>query len=678
MKNAAACSNAYIASVADILQVWARRKADGTACVFLQSGGVDEKVATYADLDFSAKKVADALCRDGVKPGDRVVLLFPSGLSFISAFFGCQYAGAIAAPAYPPLRNIVTLENIVKDCAPAYILSTAEIQKRVHAHFPESIVCRETPWKVVAFDASPGSFSVKEASGEAVALLQYTSGSTGFPKGVMLTHRNLIANIAAMQAKFGSGEDTPVVGWLPLYHDMGLIGNLLGSLYSGSPLYLMSPQDFIQEPFRWLDAISRYRARISGGPNFAYQLCLDRVTASQLSQLDLSNWIVAFNGAEPIRAVVLERFAEKFDVCRFSRAAFMPCYGMAESSLLVSCAPSGEIPLVRYIDKHALNKNMAVMVGRENEHAAAIVSCGRVIDDHLLEIVDPQSRTRCEQGNVGEIWIAGPSVTQGYWNKPSDDVLFSAISDAEESSQKYLRTGDLAFIQDEHLFITGRQKDVIILNGRNYYPQDIEYVVADSHADLKQDGTAAFEVEYDDATKLVIVQEITRRALKNFKAVKIVEAVCSAVSIHFQIEIHAIVFIGPHRLPKTSSNKVQRGITKKMYQSGDLQALFTYEQANRIATSIQGTFDAENEDISKLERDIRGEIAKILKIESHLLSTKHQLISLGIDSLSQLELTYTLEHRYGVSISVEQFFDGITIADIAKSIELENAVGAPS
>lgn len=654
-------------TLADVLQGHAEQRADRVAYVFFRDE-VEESI-TYAELDLAARHIAAELIRDGAAPGDRAMLLFPSGLDFIVAFMGCLYAGVIAVPAYPPLRDIKVLENIAADCSPKFILATSEIRKRTHARFGRSFICESIAWKTPAAGTADSLATLPIVSGDAVAMLQYTSGSTGLPKGVVITHWNLIANLAAIKATFGVDEETVAVCWLPLYHDMGLIGNVLATIYAGSRLCLMSPQDFVQEPFRWLRAISRYKAHVSGGPNFAYQLCIDRITPAQMAQLDLSSWRVAYNGAEPVRSKVLERFAEKFDACRFSRQAFQPCYGMAETTLLVSTVGMEEMPLVRYVNQGALEENRVAGSSRGNKTAVSLVSCGHVIDRHRVAIVDPHTAVRRMQDQVGEIWIQGPSVAQAYWNKPDlSTSVFGARISNEEDSGRYLRTGDLGFIRDGHLFITGRQKDVIILRGRNYYPQDLELVAAESHAALMQDGTVAFEIDADNSAGLVIVQEVKRASLKGFDAALAAAAMRTAVTAAFQIDMHAIVFIGPHRLPRTSSGKVQRAQTRRMYLNEELSPIATQMECDKGALQAGGDA-AGAAALTPLELALRAEIAKMVKVRATLLPHDRPLMHQGLDSLTQLELTHRLQHRYGIEITVEQFFDGLTIADLALQIE---------
>ncbi|MBY0573845.1 MAG: LLM class flavin-dependent oxidoreductase [Undibacterium sp.] len=661
----------------EVLQCHALQQAKQNAYVFLQAHGEKEQRISYQKLHDSAKNIAMQLKRQDCQIGDRVLLLFPSGLEFITAFWACLYVGAIAVPTYPPVRSSSVLDGIVKDCSPKFVLATEEIKKRVNAKFATSELCTRPTWLVLDFDdvISPHE-SLPVVPASAIAMLQYTSGSTGAPKGVMLSHANLMANLSQIQHQFGINKETVTVGWLPLYHDMGLIGNVLGTLYGGGQLYFMSPQDFVQEPLRWLAAISRYKASISGGPNFAYKLCADRISPSELEQLDLSTWKIAFNGAEPVRASVIEQFSEKFYTCHFDRSAFQPCYGMAESSLLVSVCKIDSIPLVRHISKRSLEDNRIVSAARASEDGTSIVSCGHIIDHHVARIVDHQTRQLCGPNQVGEIWIRGASVCGGYWNQDElNQRVFAQLADTSEDStsdrQHYLRTGDLGFFSDGHLFITGRLKDVIIIRGRNYYPQDIEQIAAESHEDLRIDANAAFEIEVDGSSKLVIVQEVKRTSLKAFDPIIASDAIRKSITLHFQLQVHRIIFIQPQHLPKTSSGKVQRSKIKNMVLANELEAIACYQEHakdNQFDQADKNSLAYLSED-TPLERDLREAIAKIIDIYPATLKMDLPLIEQGIDSLKQLELSHKFESTYQRTFTIEHFFDGLTVKDIARQIE---------
>lgn len=558
------------------------------AYTFLVDGDREEVKLTYQELDQKARAIAEELQRQKAIPGERALLLYPSGLEFIVAFFGCLYAGVVAVPVYPPRRNqrMTRLQVIVKDSEARFALTTASVLTNIEQSFsqePEltTLQCIATD-KIVDCEAVNWQKPILEA--DTLAFLQYTSGSTGMPKGVMVSHANLLHNQSMIQSAMGHSEKTIFVGWLPLFHDMGLIGNVLQPLYLGIPCVLMSPVDFIKKPFLWLQAISRYQATTSGGPNFAYELCIDKITPEQIASLDLSSWDVAFNGAEPIRSQTLERFTQTFAACGFRKEAFYPCYGMAETTLLVSGGLKTEAPIIRYFDGKALAENLVVAVNADHEDSRALVGCGRMWLEEEIAIADPLTLKQCPDHQVGEIWVSSNSVAQGYWQRPeqTQQTFQAYLQDASSRHcGSYLRTGDLGFIQDGELFVTGRLKDVIIIRGRNHYPQDIELTVEQSHPALKSGAGAAFSIEVDSQEQLVIVQEVERTYLRNLDVDSVVEAIQTSVSQWHELQVHAVLLLKTGTIPKTSSGKIQRHACRAGFLAGTLNAVNTINTAQK-------------------------------------------------------------------------------------------------
>ncbi|MDZ7963742.1 MAG: fatty acyl-AMP ligase [Nostoc sp. DedSLP03] len=566
----------------DILQYRAIHQSEQIAYTFLINGETESVSLTYQELERKAQAIAVQL-QDRVKvPGSRVLLLFPPGLDFITAFFGCLYAGFVAVPAYPPRRNqkMSRLQAIVSDAQTSAALTTTSELTSMESQLVRNPQLSAIHWLAIdKIDSDCRSgWQDPTASSDTLAFLQYTSGSTGTPKGVMVSHGNLLHNEQMVKIAYQHTEKTIFVGWLPLFHDMGLIGNVLQPLYLGIPCFLMSPVAFIQKPFRWLQAISRYQATTSGGPNFAYDLCVRQITPEQLASLDLSSWDVAFNGAEPVRADTLERFAATFEPCGFRARAFYPCYGMAETTLFVSGGLKTAPPVVYCVEGAALEQNRVVATVGKQEDARTIVGCGQTWLDQKIAIVNPESLTLCSASQVGEIWVSGPNVAHGYWNRPSEtEQTFNAyLADTREGP--FLRTGDLGFLQDGELFITGRLKDVIIIRGRNHYPQDIELTVEQSHPALRPGCGAAFAVEIDDQERLVVVAEVERSHLHKLDVNKVVGDICQAVTHQHELQVYAVVLLKTGSIPKTSSGKIQRHACRTGFLKGSLNVVGDWSQ----------------------------------------------------------------------------------------------------
>jgi acyl-CoA synthetase (AMP-forming)/AMP-acid ligase II len=563
-------------------------------------GPGDAAVLTYAGLDRRARAIAGVLLQLGAG-GQRALLLYPPGLDFIAAFFGCLYAGVIAVPSYPPrsARALPRLLEIARDARPAVALTTAGLKAALGslaAQVPELAALR-----LLATDEVPaaaaGSWRDPRVTGEALAFLQYTSGSTAAPKGVMVSHGNLLHNEEMIRQAYGQTAGSVIVGWLPLYHDMGLIGNVLQPLFLGARCVLFSPVAFLQSPKRWLAAISRYRATTSGGPNFAYDLCVRRIGEADRADLDLSSWDVAFNGAEPVRAETLERFAAAFAVCGFRPRAFFPCYGLAEATLFVTGAAGSRAAAFDRVQLEAGEARRlagsAVLgdpLGRPAESDPAsriLISSGHPWLGQELAIVDPDTLNRCEEGKVGEIWVRGPSIAQGYWQRPEATAETflgrvagepAASSDAAEiAAAPFLRTGDLGFLAGGDLFVTGRLKDLIIIRGRNLYPQDVELTVERSHPMLRPGCGAAFAVEIGAEERLVVVQELERTggsaALPADAVEEIAGAVRRAVAEEHEVQVQQLVLLRAGAIPKTSSGKIQRRACRAALLGGKLEIL---------------------------------------------------------------------------------------------------------
>jgi acyl-CoA synthetase (AMP-forming)/AMP-acid ligase II len=581
-----------VETLSDLLHYRAGHQPEQLAYTFLRDGETDAVRLTYQELAQQVGAIAAHL-QVHCSLGERAVLLYPPGLDYLTAFFGCLEAGVIAVPAYPPRpnRSLERLEVILADCAARLVLTTQSIWANLQTQ-GLSPGWEQLNWLMT--DGSPlpatPSWQPPPINRESLAFLQYTSGSTAAPKGVMINHGNLLHNLALIHHCFQHSAQSRGVIWLPPYHDMGLIGGILQPLYGGFPVTLMSPLMFLQSPLRWLQAISRDRATTSGGPNFAYDLCVRKIKPEQCSTLDLSSWQVAFNGAEPINPEVLHRFATQFAPCGFRPEAFYPCYGMAEATLIVSGGHVAAPPVIKTVQEQGLTQHRAIAAAPSESGTRTLVGCGQTLPNHSLQIVNPETLALCEPGEVGEIWVSGPSIAQGYWqqSEATEKIFRACLSDRPETP--FLRTGDLGFLDQGELFVTGRLKDLIIINGRNHYPQDIEWTVEQSHPWLQPSGTAAFSVEIEGAERLIVLAELDRRGLIAYRQAvtssesksptqmpvpspensDVVRQIQRAVFKHHELPVYELLLLKPGSLPKTSSGKIQRYSCRAKFMAGTL------------------------------------------------------------------------------------------------------------
>ena len=563
VENQSMSEEIQVATLVDLLRKRAVQQPHKIAFTFLKDEETASISLTYQDLDRYAQAIAAQLMSYGVS-GERALLLYPPGIEFIAAFFGCLYAGVVAVPAYPPRSNqsISTLQAIVASTQAKVALTNQFLLAKME-RLSQNLELAALRWLCTDNLKSESALYWQQPvlSADTLAFLQYTSGSTGKPKGVMVSHGNLLHNLAAIQKSFEHTPNSRGVIWLPPYHDMGLIGGVLQPLYSGFPVTLMSPVAFLSKPLSWLQNISRYKATTSGGPSFAYDLCVRKIKPEQRASLDLSSWEVAFNGAEPVRAEILERFADAFAPYGFRREAFYPCYGMAETTLFICGGFKTRSPTVRKVSKIALSQNRVRRAADEKD-TQTIVGLGKSWIDQKIVIVDLEFLTPSPVGQVGEIWVSGSSVAQGYWNRPEEtaqtfQAYLANTSVAGQNQGPFLRTGDLGFLESDELFVTGRLKDLIIIRGRNHYPQDIELTVEKSHPALRSCCSAAFSVEVENSERLVVVAEVERSYLRNLDIDEVVGVIRKAVSEQHELQAY-VVLLKTGGIPKTSSGKIQR------------------------------------------------------------------------------------------------------------------------
>ncbi|MBV2362909.1 fatty acyl-AMP ligase [Streptomonospora nanhaiensis] len=557
-------------TLAESLSAQARERGSATVYRFLPDGENEKRALTFAELDLEVRAIAAHIQR-AVAPGERALVLTSESADFIRAFLACQYAGVIAVPVYPPLplnslRKTETLRAIARDAGVAAVLSSSTVGYRAHfaTAAPELAAAA---W--IAVDAVPdhdaADYRPHRARPADVAFLQYTSGSTALPKGVVVTNEALMHNQEYIRRAGDYTPETVIVSWLPLFHDMGLIGTVLPAVYVGLEAVLMPPLAFVQRPVRWLRAISRYRATVAGGPNSGYDLCVRRVRPEDREGLDLSGWRIAFNGAEPVRAATLESFTAEFAPQGFDGRAFYPCYGLAENTLMVTGSRIADPPVTLAVDLAVLQSERRLALGGGHR----LVGSGRPLEGRRLAIVDPETHLEAAPGTVGEIWSAGPDVAAGYWNNPEETERAFRAHLADTGEGPFLRTGDLGVLHEGELFVCGRLKDVVIVEGRNHYPQDIEATVEAAHPAVRVNCVAAFAVERDDAEHLVVVAEIDP-AHRTVDLAEVDRAVRAAVAGAHSVPVGEVAFVAPGAVPKTTSGKVQRRACRAAFEQGAL------------------------------------------------------------------------------------------------------------
>ncbi|MGO9134624.1 MAG: fatty acyl-AMP ligase [Methylovirgula sp.] len=559
-----------------LLEERATQAPADVALRFLSDRGRIEAELSFGRLRDKALGLAQRLVAHGAQKNDRALLVFPPGLEFLIAWFGCLYANVIAVPMMPPRRaGRDSSAAILADCRPHFALTSQGFVAAIR----DDMMARFEPfgldWLMPDTDVENLTLSstLVPPSPDDIAFLQYTSGSTADPKGVMVSHANLIANLEMIRVGFGNTRQSTYLSWVPLYHDMGLILNVLEAIYVGAATILMSPVSFLQRPLIWLRAISDFKAEVAGGPNFAFDHCVARFQAKQMEGVDLSAWKLAFNAAEPVRAATLARFAETLAPYGFDKRAFYPCYGMAEATVLMSGDRRGDGAPIFEASKTALQSLRAERRG-DLQDRQLIVGCGKAASGSTLAVVDPQTMTELAAREIGEIWGQGPNIAQGYWQKPAetDETFHAAIAGRPGH---WLRTGDLGFLgEDGELYVTGRIKDVIIIRGRNYYPQDIEHTVHMADGALRPGFGAAFTiVDADGPERLIIVQEVERTQRHRTDLKDVAGNIREAVAEAHDLSVHRVILVPPGVVPKTTSGKIQRRLTRQLWQDGALEIL---------------------------------------------------------------------------------------------------------
>ncbi len=684
-------------NIVELVNSKANERANKTAYIFLQDGENESARINFAELDQRARAIAARLQSLGMT-GERALLLYPPGFDYIEGFLACLYAGVIAVPAYPPSRRHQSrLFAVINDALPAIILTTNDLKGGLIKDFADSDI-NQQDFNWLTTDNLGKELAERwlkpELNLDSLAFLQYTSGTTGDPKGVMVSHGNLMANQASIQQGFEHTENSIVVGWLPLYHDMGLIGNLLQPLYLGATAILMPPMAFLEKPIRWLRAISNYKAETSGGPNFAYDLCYQKITPEQMQGLDLSTWTLAFNGSEPVHDKTMERFAEKFSDCGFKLGSFYSCYGLAEATLFVS---GNKLQIEN-------GNNCSTDLSMDSEQKQPqfnSVSCGLIPAEQQLRIVNSETADLCQDGVVGEIWLAGANITQGYWNRPElskqmfQAEIFEQPQQVEQSlaldNKSYLRTGDLGFVSDGQLYISGRIKDLIIIRGRNFYPQDIERALTENISDLILDGCVAFSItDEDQQEQLIVAAELTRSAMRQKKYAAIIANMRQVLTEICEVIPAELILIRLGTVPKTSSGKNRRQACKKIYLQNNLTELFRSGESqlssNRSkkmddivpsAATLTPEFKMLKQALAVIPADqrsvlisqfLKNKIALMTKLDEAEITSELSLPAFGLDSLKVVELKHVVDQLLDGDIPLSLFLSDSSLAEIAQQL----------
>jgi acyl transferase domain-containing protein/acyl-CoA synthetase (AMP-forming)/AMP-acid ligase II/acyl carrier protein len=656
-----------IRTLVALLRWRAQVHPERTAYIFLDRG-VESGRLTFGALFEQASAVAVRLRSLGLE-GKRALRLYPSGQDYVVAFWGCLLAGVVAVPAYPPhnQRTLKRLLAIIKDAEAGAVLTSSSLLLLLRARLLTSPSLWALKWQ--ATDKVPASLAAKweapAVGAEAIAFLQYTSGSTSTPKGVQVTHDNLMHNAGMIESAFELTPESVAVCWVPLYHDLGLIGHMLQAAYTGFPCVIMSPLDFLADPALWLEAISRYKGTHGGAPNFAFDLCVRKTSPERRSALDLSHWVLASNCAEPVRADTLDRFTETFAPQGFKRTAFRPTYGLAEVTLLGTIAPLGAEPGVAVVDKQALRRNQAVPVAAEMPEAVRLVGCGRAWGEQRVRVVDPETRTACADGTVGEVWISGRNVASGYWRNPeATEATFGARLSGEAGA--FMRTGDLGFFRGGELFITGRLKDMIILRGQNVYPQDIERSAEEAHPKVRPGCVAAFAVDVADEERLVAVAEVARD-FDRAGAGEVLAAVRQAIAEQHGVAPYAVALLKAGTVPKTSSGKIQRSAARVAFLDGKLD-----EWARYAATEAEYQAWEEPAAIAPapvvsegpIETTLRGHLSELLGVAPEGVDLGLSASAMGLDSLQVIELKRRMETALGIEIAAEAWMGDQSLREL--------------
>ncbi len=639
---------------------------------FLENGIDETESLNYRQLDTRSKAVGAAMQSVG-KKGDRVLLLFPAGLRYVASLFACFYSGMIAVPAYPPRRNrnLNRVLSIIEDSGAKIAVVTRQVYKDIERNFADNKLLRDIKWILYddIDDKEANRWQETEILPDDIALIQYTSGSTGNPKGVMLTQLNLFYNSEYIHQTFEFTRETTIgMNWLPIFHDMGLIGGILQAAYLGGLNIGMPPVEFLKSPFKWLKAITKYKATVGGGPNFGFDYCIEKISDEEKKDLDLSSMNTFYCGAEPVRKYTMEKFPEAFSSCGAKPEQLYPVYGMAETTLIATGGFQKDPPKFLKVKQDKLWENIVEPTTGNDEKTVELVGCGHTWLETELVIVNHKTFEKAGAMEVGEIWIKGPTVAKGYWNKPEETKRTFGAYLKDTGEGPFLRTGDLGFVYENELYITGRLKDLIIIRGVNHYPSDIEYTVERSHSALRSNAGAAFSVLKNGTEKLVVVQELERTAMRNADYNEIFDKIRAAVADEHELEVYSIVLIRTGSIPLTSSGKIQRRQTRYDFLSDNLNVVAQWQKQEGEDKDNIGEKTAET--VVPTEEKIKEWLVNWIVRNQHFgkdeIDLDKEITSYGIDSLSAVTLEQEISEYFGFEWHVSSFMLNPTINGLAK------------
>ncbi len=702
------------ADMATVLKHWARVSGKKEVFCFhtsapsIKAGLLDQDLQrrTYDELDSNARKIGGWLLAQQLERQSRILLVFPAGLDFIDALMGCFYATCIAVPTTPPSakRNRASASRfsaVVCDCQPAIILTTPALRNLVASWVADIYTDAsnyspliETLESILRQDW--GFWDSQNTPEDAVSLIQYTSGSTGDPKGVMLTQRNILANLESIADKFSTTDQSKGFFWLPPHHDMGLIGAILETIYMGGFTGLMDPALFVANPLSWLEGITLHRASISGAPNFAFELCSKKAADQSIEHLDLRQWRVVFSGAEPVQAATISVFSKTFASCGLNEKNWMPCYGLAESTLMVTCTESEIGSTATRFSRNAIEDGVLKPTSDIGPSSVTLVSNGSIIADHSLKIVDPKTGQKLEAGMIGEIQIAGPSVSKGYWmsaDRPEEKPTQRAIQGdvAGKGGPDFLSTGDLGAMLEHHLYLVGRLGDLMIVRGRNLHPSDLELVAEQSSPEIQANGCSAFSAPLVTGTEeaIILACEIRREAWRRLDKLTTTSKIRENLMLSHQVNPDQVILLRPGSLPRTTSGKIRRRACRESFlqkhwtphyaDSGSSQRnpsgheLFPQGSQPRRLLSLIQTGEAkgiEPDDRSALIIDyLQGCLLSFFpNTADHVHLSSRSLASLGLDSMSQIQLAADIETNLRISLGEKPLEPTTTIVELAYQI----------